>query len=101
MTGHRGSTGLQGAVDWTKFAQPQDVPAWISKAYADTYQGPHEDENAHDRGSGNGTTAAAPVTPPLLPAHSRLGLHRPAGESRVAVYSPDDPAGLGPALQLV
>src|SRR5271163_4535181 len=101
MTGHRGSTGLQGAVDWTKFAQPQDVPDWISKAYVDSYQGPHDDEPARDRGSGVGPTAAAAVTPALLAAHYRLGLHRPTGESRVAVYSPDDPGGFGPALQLV
>ena len=101
MTGHRGSTGLQGTVDWTKFAQRQDVPDWISKAYADSYQGPHDDEPAHDRGSGVGPTARAAVTPALLAAHYRLGLHRPTGESRVAVYSPDDPGGFGPALQLV
>ncbi|HUB53933.1 MAG TPA: NAD-glutamate dehydrogenase, partial [Mycobacterium sp.] len=101
MTSHRGSTGLQGAVDWTKFATPQDVPDWISKAYADTYQGPHEDETAHDRGSGDGTAAAAAVTPALLAAHYRLGLHRPTGESRVAIYPPDDPGGFGPALQVV
>jgi len=101
MTGHRGSTGLQGTVDWTKFAQRQDVPDWISKAYADSYQGPHDDEPAHDRGSGVAPTAAAAVTPALLAAHYRLGLHRPTGESRVAVYSPDDPGGFGPALQLV
>ena len=99
MTGHRGSTGLQGAVDWTKFAQPQDVPDWISKAYADTYQGPHDDQPVHDRGSGVGPTAAAAVTPALLAAHYRLGLHRPTGESRVAVYPSDDPGGFGPALQ--
>ena len=101
MTSHRGSAGLQGAVDWTMFAAPQDVPDWISKAYADTYQGPHEDESAQDGGSGDGTAAAAAVTPALLAAHYRLGLRRPTGESRVAVYSPDDPGGFGPALQLV
>jgi len=100
MTSHRGS-GLQGAVDWSKFAAPQDVPDWISKAYADTYQGPHDDEGAHARGSGDGDSAGAAVTPALLAAHYRLGLHRPTGESRVAVYSPDDPGGFGPALQLV
>ncbi len=49
MTGHRGSTSLQGAVDWTKFAQPDDIPDWISKAYTDTYQGPHDEEAAADR----------------------------------------------------
>ncbi len=98
MTGQRGS-GVQGAVDWTKFAKPEDVPDWISKAYADAYQGPH-DEAATDRQQADGT-AAASVTPALLAAHYRLGGHRPAGESRVAVYPADDPAGFGPALQLV
>ena len=101
MTGHRGSTSLQGAVDWTKFAQPADIPEWISTAYTDTYQGPHDDEAAADRGSAEGSTAVAAVTPALLAAHYRLGLHRPTGESRVAIYPPDDPGGFGPALQLV
>ena len=99
MTGQRGSS-LQGAVDWTKFAKPEDVPEWISKAYADTYQGPH-DEAAADPGPFDGPTAAAAVTPALLAAHYRLGRHRPAGESRVAIYPLDDPAGFGPALQVV
>ncbi len=39
--------------------------------------------------------------PALLAAHYRLGRHRPAGESRVAIYPLDDPAGFGPALQVV
>ncbi len=119
MTGHRGSRSewpafsrrcaggtspgrsLQGAVDWTKFAQPAEIPEWISKAYTDTYQGPHDDEAAADRGWAEGSTAVAAVTPALLAAHYRLGLHRPTGESRVAIYPPDDPGGFGPALQLV
>src|ERR1700737_1484288 len=99
MTGQRGSS-VQGAVDWTKFAKPEDVPEWISKAYADTHQGPH-DEAAADSGPFGGPTAAAAVTPALLAAHYRLGRHRPAGESRVAIYPLDDPAGFGPALQVV
>ncbi|MBV8294429.1 MAG: NAD-glutamate dehydrogenase, partial [Mycobacterium sp.] len=120
MTGHRGSgsgwpappppaaraasspdRSLQGAVAWTNFAKPEDIPAWISKAYADTYQGPHDDDAAADRGSAVGLAAAAAVTPALLAAHYRLGLHRPAGESRVATYPADDAAGFGPALQVV
>jgi glutamate dehydrogenase len=103
MTGHRGSTSLQGAVDWTKFAKPEDIPEWIAKAYADSYQGPHGDEPAESGQSGptHGPTAAAAVTPALLAAQYRLGQHRPAGESRVAIYPLDDPAGFGPALQVV
>ena len=41
------------------------------------------------------------MTPALLGAHYRLGSHRAAGESRVAVYPADDPSGVGPALQVV
>jgi glutamate dehydrogenase len=98
MTGQRGS-GVQGAVDWTKFAEPGDVPDWILKAYADTYQGPH-DEVAAGRAPADARTAAA-ATPAMLAAHYRLGKHRPTGESRVAIYPLDDPAGFGPALQVV
>ncbi len=106
MTSHRGSPSpgpsLQGVADWTTFAKPEDIPEWISKAYADTYQDPHDDDQAAaDRGPRDETAAAAAVTPALLAAHYRLGRHRPAGESRVAIYPLDDPAGFGPALQLV
>ena len=87
---------VQGPVDWTTFAKPEDIPEWVCKAYADTYQGPHNDDVAADRRSAGGRTAAAAVTPALLAAHYRLGLHRTAGESRVATYPPDDPAGFGP-----
>ena len=87
------------ALDWTKFTDGNEIPDWISNAYSDSYQGPHEDEA--------GTASAAEsiptpsVTPALLQSHYRLGSHRPAGESRVAVYPPDDPGGFGPALQVV
>ena len=33
------------------------------------------------------------VSPALLAAHYRLGRQRPVGETRVAVYAADDPAG--------
>ncbi|HXY65351.1 MAG TPA: NAD-glutamate dehydrogenase [Mycobacterium sp.] len=101
MTGQRGSTSLQGAVDWTTFAKSEDIPDWISKAYTDTYQGPRGDDAVADRGSADSPTVATAVTPALLGAHYRLGLHRPSGESRIAIYPPDDAAGFGPALQLV
>ena len=102
MTGHRGSTSLQGAVDWTKFADSlTDIPEWISKAYTDTYQGPHDDAAAADRRARRGSTAAPAVTPALLACALPARLHRPAGESRVAIYPPDDPSGFGPALQVV
>jgi glutamate dehydrogenase len=106
MTGRPRAASLQRGVDWTKFAKAEDIPEWISKAYTDTYQGPHDDEAEADRESAEtgptvGSAAAPMVTPALLGAHYRLGLHRPAGESRVAVYPADDPVGFGPALQVV
>ena len=89
------------ALDWAKFTDSHDIPEWISKAYADSYQGPHDDEAEADSGSAPESLTAPAVTPALLSAHYRLGSHRPAGESRVAVYPHDDPSGFGPALQVV
>lgn len=92
----------QGLKPWTTFTQQQDIPEWISKAYVESYRGPHSDESggAETRPI-DLTVPAAIVTPAMLSAHYRLGLHRPDGESRVAVYSAEDPAGFGPALQVV
>src|SRR5271155_5628986 len=89
------------ALDWAKFTDSHDIPEWISKAYADSYQGPHLDEAEADSGSAPESRTAPAVTPALLSAHYRLGSHRPAGESRVAVYPHDDASGFGPALQVV
>jgi glutamate dehydrogenase len=80
---------------WTTFTQSDDIPDWISKAYLDSYRGPHGD------GPHATETPASLVTPALLSAHYRLGECRPAGESCVCVYPADDPAGFGPALQVV
>jgi len=89
------------ALNWAKFTDSHDIPEWISKAYADSYQGPHHDEAEADSGSAPESLTAPAVTPALLSAHYRLGSHRPAGESRVAVYPHNDPSGFGPALQVV
>jgi glutamate dehydrogenase len=87
------------ALDWTKFTDGNEIPEWISNAYSDSYQGPHED--GADTRSAAESIPIPSVTPGLLKSHYRLGSHRPAGESRVAVYPSDDPGGLGPALQVV
>src|ERR1700677_3067746 len=87
------------ALNWANVADSHDIPEWISKAYADSYQGPHDDEAGAGSGSAPEALTAPAVTPALLSAHYRLGSHRPAGESRVAVYPHDDPSGFGPALQ--
>ncbi|WP_406814773.1 NAD-glutamate dehydrogenase [Mycobacterium sp. M23085] len=92
----------QGLEPWTTFTEQQDIPAWISRAYVESYRGPHSDEaEGADSGPIDLTVPAAIVTPAMLSAHYRLGLHRPDGESRVAVYPAGDPAGFGPALQVV
>jgi glutamate dehydrogenase len=89
------------ALNWAKFTDSHDIPEWISKAYADGYQGPHVNEADSDSESAPESLSAPAVTPALLSAHYRLGSHRPTGESRVAVYPLDDPSGFGPALQVV
>ncbi|KAA1251011.1 NAD-glutamate dehydrogenase [Mycobacterium simiae] len=80
---------------WTSFTEPADIPDWISRAYLNSYRGQADD--------GLGAAPAPPsvVKPRMLSAHYRLGMHRAAGESCVAVYPADDPAGFGPALQVV
>jgi glutamate dehydrogenase len=87
---------------WTAFTQRQDIPDWIANAYIESYRGPHGDEpGGTETGPIDLTIPAAMVTPAVLGAHYRLGQHRPPGESCVAVYPTDDPAGFGPALQVV
>src|SRR5689334_19759960 len=92
----------QGLEPWTTITEQQDIPEWISKAYVESYRGPHGDDSAGaETRPIDLTVPATIVTPAMLSAHYRLGLHRPDGESRVAVYSAEDPAGFGPALQVV
>jgi glutamate dehydrogenase len=86
---------------WTAFAEAQDIPEWISKAYIDSYRGPHADDPQAEAGRVDRAVPAALVTPEMLGAHYRLAQHRPAGDSCVRVYPADDPAGIGPALQVV
>ncbi|MEZ0350372.1 NAD-glutamate dehydrogenase [Mycobacterium sp. pR1184] len=97
-----GSGPKQATIPWTAFSTMSDVPDWISKAYVETYRGPHDKEpGTLETGVIDLTIPATILTPALLSAHYRLGQHRPPGESCVAVYPPDDPAGFGPALQVV
>src|ERR1700759_4765641 len=89
------------ALNWAKFTDSHDIPEWISRAYADSYQGPHDDGADADSGSALESLSAPAVTPALLSAHYHLGSHRPAGERRVAVYPQAERSGFGPALQVV
>ena len=91
------------AEPWTSFTQSMDIPDWISKAYIDSYRGPRADkpETPETVDGADRVVPASLVTPAMLGAHYRLGECRAAGESCVCVYPADDPAGFGPALQVV
>ncbi|OBF82873.1 NAD-glutamate dehydrogenase [Mycobacterium sp. 852002-51163_SCH5372311] len=84
---------------WTSFTQSSDIPDWISKAYIESYRGPHDDAAQPSEVAAPDPTSL--VTPAMLSAHYRLGACRPAGQSCVGVHPADDPAGFGPALQVV
>ena len=73
-------------------------------AFLETYRGP--------QGGAPGAEAAVtgpvqrqgpgkPASAAAVEAHYRLGRQRSPGDTRVAVYSADDPGGFGPALQIV
>ncbi|OBK18505.1 NAD-glutamate dehydrogenase [Mycobacterium asiaticum] len=81
---------------WSNLTRRAGVPEWVSKAYIDSYRGPRDKQPP-----GSPDPASGLVTPAVVDAHRRLAEHRPAGESAVAVYPADDPAGFGPALQVV
>ena len=55
----------------------------------------------HGQRDGDGAASPEPVTPAVISAHHRLAGRRQPGETAVAVYGPDDPAGFGAALQVV
>ncbi|HET9875118.1 MAG TPA: NAD-glutamate dehydrogenase, partial [Mycobacterium sp.] len=106
MTVDPDSTNVRDSVPWTTFTEPATVPDWVAAAYVDTYRGPHSDALGTDGRTADTdpvsrAAATAVVTPGLLAAHCRLAQHRPAGDTRVAVYAADDPGGFGPALQVV
>lgn len=67
----------------------------MADAYIETGRGPQD-------GDSEDTPAVhRRVTVQLVEAHRRLARLRSTGESRVALYPADDPAGFGPALQIV
>ncbi len=87
------------AEPWSTCTDQRDIPGWIAKAYIDSYRGPHAESEAAETADSDRT--ASLVTPAMLAAHCRLAQSRPAGDSCVCVYPADDPAGFGPALQVV
>src|SRR5258708_34135309 len=103
MTVNPGSgSGADGSTDSPPLSQ--GTIARLARAYMATYRGPHGDAPGAD------SAVTAPVdrtalgrltSPVLVAAHCRLGQHRALGETLVAVYAEDDPAGFGPAPQIV
>ncbi|MGV0794175.1 NAD-glutamate dehydrogenase [Mycolicibacterium sp. XJ1819] len=83
-------------------ALSQQTVAQLGRAYLDTYRGPHADAPDADTAVTLPVqlSAHAVVSPALIAAHHRLARHRRDGDTRVAVYGVDDPAGFGPALQI-
>jgi glutamate dehydrogenase len=98
-------TGNPGAIDGP--TEPMMVaPGTLEKlgrAYIATYHGPHGDAPTVDTVTGPVDMSAAGklMSPELLVAHYKLGKQRQLGETRVELYADDDPAGFGPALQIV
>jgi len=82
----------------------QDTAARLARAYMATYRGPHGDAPGADSAVTapvNRQAVGMLISPALMDAHLRLGRHRSFGDTNVAVYADDDPAGFGPALQIV
>ncbi|MDT5054343.1 MAG: glutamate dehydrogenase, partial [Mycobacterium sp.] len=94
-------TGVDGSTDSPPLSQ--DTIATLARAYIATYHGPHGDAPGADSAvtAPLARTAVGLLSPALVEAHYRLGRHRSFGDTRVAVYADDDPAGFGPALQIV
>jgi glutamate dehydrogenase len=94
-------TGVDGSTDSPPLSQ--DTIARLARAYMATYRGPHGDAPGADSAvtAPIQRTVAGLISPALVDAHLRLGRHRAFGDTRVAVYTADDAAGFGPALQIV
>lgn len=93
-------------VEWTHLSQDavDAMNAAMGAAYLATYRGPHggaPHTDADDTGPLVKATTDEVVPHALIAAQERLAHGRAAGETLVAVYGSDDPAGFGPALQIV
>ncbi|BBX15742.1 NAD-glutamate dehydrogenase [Mycolicibacterium duvalii] len=88
-------------------SEHEAVPEFVDRllpAYLDTYRGPYGGApGAEAAVTGPLRKAKTPEVagPALVAAQLGLGHQRSPGETRVAVYAPDEPAGFGPALQIV
>ncbi|HEX9832962.1 MAG TPA: NAD-glutamate dehydrogenase, partial [Mycobacterium sp.] len=100
--GRPADPGSGGAGPPATQALSQDEIGRLAHAYLDTYRGPHDAPAADSSVTlPVDMTARQMMSPTLVTAHHRLARRRAAGDTRVAVYGVDDPAGFGPALQIV
>ena len=101
MTVNPGTTGIGGSTESPPLSQ--ETIARLARAYMATYRGPHGDAPGADSAVTAPVRAAVGtlISPAMIEAHLRLGRHRSFGDTRVAVYGEDDPAGFGAALQIV
>ncbi len=79
----------------------EDAVDRLAEAYAASYRGPHGDAQLSAIAGPTDRAGGPAISPALIGAHYRLGHWRPPEETRVAVYAADDPAGFGPAIQIV
>jgi glutamate dehydrogenase len=100
--GRPADPGSGGAGAGASQALSPDEIARLAHAYLDTYRGPHDAPAADSSVTlPVDMTSRQMMGPALVSAHHRLGRRRPFGDTRVEVYGGDDPAGFGPALQIV
>ncbi len=101
MTVNPGSGAVEGPTE-RMMASPANLDK-LARAYVATYHGPHGDAPTVEVTTGPMDMSAAGklMSPALLAAHYRLGQRRRVGETLVELYANDDPAGFGPAMQIV
>jgi glutamate dehydrogenase len=82
----------------------------LSRAYRASYRGPHSEAQSNGQGGDadipatrlrRGVPDEALISPAVISAQYALAGHRAPDETTLAVYAADDPAGFGPALQVV
>ena len=98
------SGAMQETKPWTSFAKAADIPDWISKAYIESYRGPHGGEPEVPAASAS-VDAAVPAAFGDARPCSALNIAlasagRPA-KAASAYYPAGDAGDVGPSLQLV
>ena len=101
MTVNPGAGAVEGPTE-RMMSSPANLDK-LARAYVATYHGPHGDAPGAEVTTGPVDMSAVGklMSPDLLAAHYKLGMRRRVGETLVELYPEDDPAGFGPAMQIV